>query len=155
MFLDRSLAEQALYANQTFEDAVEWCLSSTTAANLPGAQPAAAGRAGGSGSGAGSGSGGGGGSAASPAAAGPPQRPLPAQPQATQRKSRVSTDSRLQKEWEEQRLSNKMPTAVVFAEPLGEEELGGLREWVGVILGPDDSVYAGHAFQVLLILICC
>ena len=142
MFLDRSLAEQALYANQTLEDAVEWCLSSTTAANLPGAPPAAAG-------------GGGGGSAA---AAGPPQKPLPAQPPAAQQQAppratqRVKAYEMLQKEWFEQHLSNKESNAMVFAEPLGsaQDSPGGLREWVGVVLGPDTSVYAEHAFQVYI-----
>ena len=137
-----SRAEQALYANATFQEAVDWCLSSATAANLPGAPPAAAG-------------GGGGGSAA---AAGPPQKPLPAQPPAAQQQAppratqRVKADERLQKEWVEQHLSNKESNAMVFAEPLGsaQDSPGGLRDWVGVVLGPDTSVYAEHAFQVYI-----
>ena len=69
---------------------------------------------------------------------------------ATRATQRVKAYERLQKEWVEQRLSNKESNAMVFAEPLAEDSPGGLREWVGVILGPDTSVYAGHAFQVYI-----
>ena len=129
MGFDRSLAARALQVNTSLEDAADWCLSSATAANLD-AGPAAGARGGGN-----------------DAAAGPPQRPLPAQPPTTQM-SRANPDHRLAKEWQEQERNNKAQNAMVFAQPRFPDSAQGLREWVGVILGPEGSVYEGGAFQV-------
>eukprot|EP00802_Teleaulax_amphioxeia_P005325 Tamp_05329.p1 GENE.Tamp_05329~~Tamp_05329.p1 ORF type:complete len:531 (+),score=117.97 Tamp_05329:697-2289(+) len=129
MGFDRSLAARALQVNTSIEEAADWCLSSATAANLD-AGPAAGARGGGN-----------------DAAAGPPQRPLPAQPPTTQM-SRANPDHRLAKEWENQQRNNTAQNAMVFAQPRFPDSAQGLREWVGVILGPEGSVYEGGAFQV-------
>ena len=55
---------------------------------------------------------------------------------------------RLAKEWEAQQRNNNAQNAMVFAQPRFPDSPQDLREWVGVILGPEGSVYQGGAFQV-------
>jgi ubiquitin-protein ligase len=55
---------------------------------------------------------------------------------------------RLKREWENQQRNNTAQNAMVFAQPRFPDSAQGLREWVGVILGPEGSVYEGGAFQV-------